>query len=109
MNDNNCAQYAQDVVSIGFNADMQASEHTMCFLSFHDKKIMEKVMNNLNMKELKGNLVRVRPSTMGLSEIIVDNTKPNTEYNESVKTFPNAVVDNENATPAFLNENPLVA
>ena len=70
---------------------------------------MEKVMNNLNMKELKGNLVRVRPSTMGLSEIIVDNTKPNTEYNESIKTFPNAVLDNENATPAFLNENPLVA
>ena len=109
MNDNNCAQYAQDVVSIGFNADMQASEHTMCFLSFHNKNIMEKVMNNLNMKELKGNLVRVRPSTMSLSEIIVNGSKATTEYKESVKTFPNAAVDNENATPAFLNEIPLIA
>ena len=107
MNDNNCAQYADDVISIGFNADMQASDHTMCFLSFHDKRIMEKVMDNLHMKELKGNLVRVRPSKMGLSEIIVDTKTNATDYNESIKTFPNAAQDTDPYAPAFLNDNQL--
>ena len=105
MNDNDCAKYANDVHSIGFNADMNESDHTICFLSFLDKKIMENVMEKLNMKLLKGNMVRVKPSSMGLSEIIIDGTKANTENNESVKTFPNAKIDTEQ-TPAFLNENP---
>ena len=90
--------------SIGFNADMNESDHTICFLSFLDKKIMENVMEKLNMKLLKGNMVRVKPSSMGLSEIIIDGTKANTD-NESAKTFPNAKIDTEQ-TPAFLNENP---
>ena len=83
---------------------MQASDHTMCFLSFHDKKIMEEVADNLNMKFFKGNLVRVRPSTMGLSEIIVD-TRENQAFNkESTKSFPNAVLEIDQSAPAFLNE-----
>ena len=84
---------------------MQESDHTICFLSFLDEKIMQDVMEKLEMKLLKGNMVRVKPSSMGLSEIIVDGTKANTEHNESVKTFPNAKIDTEQ-TPAFLNENP---
>ena len=44
MNDNDCSLYVDDVHSIGFNADMHASDHTICFLSFTNKKIMEEVM-----------------------------------------------------------------
>ena len=77
----------------------------MCFLSFHDKKKMEEVANNLNMKFFKGNMVRARPSTMNLSEIIVDTRANPTFKNESTKTFPNAVLETDQSAPAFLNEN----
>ena len=63
-----------NIIEIGFNADVDASEHTVCFVSLNDSDVMDYIIENINHREFKGNFIKVRRSALDASAIIVNDT-----------------------------------